>query len=267
MTKGSFHPDIMTVPPMQVEPKVALTAFHSEEVDAPRLSHLILLCHSLLYLSFAVALAGILPFWTLLVLIPLLLVRWILFIHDLFHLRSAKGVNLVIRLLPILLTPLALGYREYHEIHHQHHRCMATPRDPEYYQICGSPLRGFFNAMLNPEQAYFRWLASRGMDRTLLVGTAIRLGLFVAIAYLTGWAFLWFWLPLRLSHGLSYFAFFYCLHRRGDEYGVYPLHLPILAQRVFTLLFGRNALYELCYHHVHHAHPRVAPQHLPIVGE
>jgi fatty acid desaturase len=207
------------------------------------------------------------PSWSLPVGIPILLVRWILLVHDLFHLRRTREVNWLIQLLPILTTPLALGYREYQEIHSGHHQLMATPSDPEYYQICGSPLKGFLNALTSPEQTFFRWIAHRGMNQDLLRESVIRLCWFGAIASLSGQAFLWYWIPLRLAYGISYFIFFYCLHRRGKEYGVYSLDLPKWLQFSLQLLFGREALLEICYHDVHHAHPQVAPQYLPIVGK
>ena len=247
--------------------KRKLPSLYSTPVDALHLSWQILLCNGLMYLLLGTATLDWLPIWSLLIGIPVLLVRWILLVHDLFHLRRETEVGWVIRLLPILATPLALGYKEYQEIHTGHHRFMATPSDPEYYQICGNPFWGFWNALTSPEQAFFRWVTAQGLSQKLLSESAIRLCLFGVIVGLSGKVFLWYWIPLRLAYGVGYFVFFYCLHRRGEEYGVYSLKLPEWLQFMLMLVLGRKALMEICYHDVHHAYPRVAPQYLPIVGK
>ena len=77
---------------------------------------------------------------------------------------------------------------------------------------------------------------------------------------------LWYWLLVRLAYGLAYFSFFYCLHRRGVEYGVYPIKLAPWQQTLFGLLFGQDALLGTCHHDAHHQQPRVSAYHLPGSG-
>jgi len=240
---------------------------YNNEADARRLTWTPLLCYALLYGHFALCLMAWLPFWTFCLSAPILVVRWGLAIHELTHLRSEQEVDPVTRLMPLLLTPLSLGYREFLENHRGHHRYMATPDDPEYYQLRGSKLRGFLNAMSAPEQAFWRWLSRKGLDAELIVGASIRCGLFVLLIVLTGWEFLWYWIPVRLAYGASYFAFFYALHRRGAEYGVYRISLPAWASRLFGLLFGREALLATLFHDIHHAQPRISAFHLPEVAQ
>ena len=68
---------------------------------------------------------------------------------------------------------------------------------------------------------------------------------------------------MRAAFGASYFAFFYALHRRGAEYGVYRVTLPAWGARLFVVLFGREALLATTYHDIHHDHPRISAVHLP----
>jgi len=252
---------------MPAQPKRAWESYYNSAADARRLTWTPLLCYVLLYAHFALCLLAWLPIWTFGLSAPILVVRWLLATHELMHLRSAREVDAITRLMPLLLTPLSLGYREFLDIHRGHHRHMATPDDPEYFQIRGSKLQGLLNAMSAPEQAFFRWLRRQGADAELIIGALLRCGLFALLLVLSGWYFLWYWIPVRLAFGSSYFAFFYALHRRGAAYGVYRITLPAWAERLFTLLFGREALLATLYHDIHHAQPRISAFRLPEVAQ
>ncbi|MBK6972935.1 MAG: fatty acid desaturase [Sterolibacteriaceae bacterium] len=183
-------------------------------------------------------------------------------VHELFHLRSEREVDTVTRLLPFSFTLMSVGYRELLVNHRSHHRHMATPLDAEYFQLRGSPLAGLLNAFSAPEQLWFRWIAEHGMDGALLRGTLIRLALILALIAAAGTSFLWYWVPARVAFGLSYLIFFYCLHRRGKAFGVYPLVLPRALARIARLLWGRDVVEATLHHDVHHAQPRIAARHL-----
>ena len=241
--------------------------YFSNAADVRRLTWTPFLCYILLYGHFALCLLAWLPFWTFCLSAPILVVRWLLSLHELLHLRSESEVDPITRLLPLMLTPQSLGYREFLKVHQGHHRYMATPDDPEYFQLRGSKLHGLFNAMTAPEQSFFRWLRRCGVDTELAIGALLRCALFVLLLTLSSGAFLWYWIPVRLSFGASYFAFFYALHRRGTEYGVYRITLPVWARRLFSLLFGREALLATLYHDIHHAQPRIGALHLHEVAQ
>lgn len=236
------------------------------DADAHRLRRTGLLCYGLLYGHFSTCLAGLLPAWTLALSAPILVVRWMIATHELFHLRRHDQVDPVTRLMPLLLTPLSLGYKEFLTIHQGHHRHMAGPDDPEYFQIRGRPGAGLLNALTAPEQAFLRWLARHPVDPELLVGASLRLLLLGVLAWFGATVFLWYWLPARLAFGLAYFVFFYCVHRRGTDHGVYPLDLSPFQRGAFAFLFGREAMLATCHHDAHHRHPRVSAFHLPEIG-
>ena len=230
--------------------------------DARRLTTASLLCNGSAYAHLLLAAAGMLPAWTLLLTVPILVPRWMIAIHELFHLRSEREVDPVTLLLPFSFTLISVGYRELLVNHRSHHRHMATLMDAEYFQLRGSPLAGLFNALSAPEQLWFRWIAEHGMDGALLRGTLIRLALTLALVGSSGTSFLWYWVPARLAFGLSYFIFFYCLHRRGREFGVYPLVLPGALARIATFVWGRDVVEATQHHDVHHAQPRIAARRL-----
>lgn len=241
-----------------------LSAFSGNEIEASRLARTTLLLVGLIYLHVGLMVVGGVPAWTLACSLPILLVRWIVTTHELSHLLPAKRADFITALAPVLLTCFSLGYRELQDIHYRHHRFMATPQDPEYYQIRGPWLVGLLNAMTSPEQAFLRWVAERRISASLLIGCSTRLVAFVGLIAISGPNFLWYWLPMRLTYGFGSFVFFYHLHRRGEEYSVYPLLLPSWAERLGSFLFGRNTLLAICHHDVHHGNPMVKAQYLPI---
>ena len=237
--------------------------FIATEADARHFTRVSLSALGLLYLHFLLILLGWVPYWTFLLSSPVLIVRWMLSIHELFHLRTAARVDPVTRLLPLMLSPFTLGYRELMDIHLSHHRLTATPEDSEYFQLRGPPWLGFVNALSVPEQAYFYWLKGHRLDGQFLSGTLVRLGLFGLWVWVAGVEFWAYWIPIRLAFGVSNFSFFYLLHRQGQAFGTFPLPLPAWASRAFCLIFGQDAMLATCHHDVHHAHPRVAVRHLP----
>lgn len=231
-------------------------------MDARRFQRNALLINGLIYAHYGAVVFSLVPPWTLLLTLPVLVVRWMLSVHELFHLRNPQEVDPLTRLLPLAFTPLMLGYSEYRSMHFGHHRHHGTVEDPEHFHIRGSKFAGFLNALSAPEQSYFRWIAKHGMSPELALGSVVRLLLFACLIILGGKLFLWYWIPLRIAYAISYFSFFYCLHRRGPEHGVYPLTLPVWVQRIFALLYSQDALHATCYHHVHHDHAVIAARHL-----
>lgn len=230
--------------------------------DAVRLTREGLACTAAIYAHLLAAAAGWVPAWTLALSVPILVPRWMIALHELFHLRSEREVDPVTRFQPLLFTALSLGYRELLANHRTHHRFMVTPEDAEYYQIAGSPLAGLANAFSAPEQMWFRWVAAHGLDRRLAVETALRCALFVSLVAFCGGAFWWYWIPARITFGTSYFVFFYCLHRRGAAMDVYPLPLPAKLVAMLSVLYGRDVVQATVHHDVHHAQPRIAARDL-----
>lgn len=126
------------------------TAYHFEKQ--------IIITWALLYTGFILAWQGVFPLWLLLFISPILIVRWMLAVHELFHLKTDTEVWWTTRFLAMSFTPLALGYREFRNIHLRHHEYMNTKQDAEFFQIKGGYISGFWNALTSPDQALFRWI-------------------------------------------------------------------------------------------------------------
>lgn len=242
-------------------------AYFADDRDARRLTRAGLVCNGLAYLHYLIVIGDLIAPWTLVLTLPILVPRWMIAVHELFHLRNAQEVDTVTRRLPFVFTFLALGYHEQYLNHRSHHRYTATPADGDYYQLSGNKLWGLFNAMTAPEQMWFRWVSKHGLTQILLYDTLLRLGLLLLLMISGGWLFLWYWVPARISFGLSYFTFFYCLHRRGAAYGVYPLRLPGWLRGPATWIYGHDVVEATMHHDVHHAQPRIATIHFKDVRE
>lgn len=239
-----------------------LAVHFASDSDARRFTRNSLLCIALIYANLLAVALAIAPPWTIALTSVLLVPRWMIAVHELFHLRSEREVDPITRLQPLVFTLLSLGYREMLANHRSHHRFMGTPSDAEFYQLRGSRLVGLANAMTAPEQMWFRWVLEHGVDRQLAIETAVRCVLIIGLLVMSVETFLWYWLPARLAYGMSYFIFFYCLHRQGDAMGVYRLVLPSWLVTVITLLYGKDLVEATLHHDMHHAQPRVAARHL-----
>jgi fatty-acid desaturase len=219
----------------------------------------------LLYLSLGLALARVLPAWLLLVVVPLIYLRLALALHELLHAASAAEVPAFHRLTMIFETPIGLGYREHRAIHFAHHRFASTDRDPERYQIVGGPWRAFANALISPERALVAWIGAHGLTRDLAIEMAIRCAAFIVIASLNPWAFLMYWIALRLSVGFASFVFHHVLHSLDGRLGTFPLPVPGWVLAAAGFLFGREPMLILTEHERHHEWPRVRARDLPLL--
>jgi fatty acid desaturase len=232
--------------------------FYTTAADGARYQRTVLILTALAFGQLALATFQLIPFWVMALTMPVIVPRWMLAVHELFHVRKSEQVNFIVQLLPMVFTPFPLGYKQYQEIHAGHHRFMCSKDDPEFFQLRGGYLTGLFNASTVPEQAVIRWVTKHGVDSQLVVTMLLNATLFVACVNFAGWNFLWFWIPVRISYGLSNFAFFYALHRRGSSYGVYSVQLPKFVKQLYMLILGYDALLATCYHDLHHHNPRIA---------
>lgn len=250
------------VPGDRLATATPLTGLFATEEDARRLARTSMTCNGAALAHLLLAAGGWVPAWTLLLSVPVLVPRWMIAVHELFHLRDGRDVDVWTRFMPFPFTFLSLGYRELLANHQSHHRCMCTPADAEYFQLRGSRLQGVLNAFSAPEQMWFRWVAKQGIDRQLMLGTLVRLALIGTLIGVCGANFLWYWVPARLAFGASFFSFFYGLHRRGPAFGVYPIQISEALARLATLVWGHDVVQATLHHDVHHAQPRIAARFL-----
>lgn len=233
-------------------------SFYTTAADGVRYQRMVLILTALAFGQLALANFQLMPFWVMALTMPVIVPRWMLAVHELFHVRKSEQVSFIVQWLPMAFTPFPLGYRQYRAIHFGHHRFMCTKDDPELFQIRGGYLTGLLNAMLVPEQSSVRWVIKQGMDKQLALTMLFNAALFAVCIGFIGWNFLWYWIPTRLSYGLSSFTFFYALHRRGSRYGVFSLRLPGCINKALVMLLGSEAVQATSHHDLHHHNPRIA---------
>jgi hypothetical protein len=233
--------------------------------DACRYVRRTLVLTLVVYAMLGAALAGWVTPW-LFIALPLVYVRLSLALHELMHVRPASRVSWFHRLAMIFDTPFGLGYREHRAIHLAHHRYAATARDPELYQIRGSHLRAFGNAMIAPERALVGWARRRGVAPALRREALARAAIFVALAAIDPAVFALYWVTLRACIGCSSFLFHHVLHSRGGALGNFALSPAML--RVLPaarLLFGIEPVLIIRDHRLHHDQPGVRARDLPML--
>jgi hypothetical protein len=233
------------------------------DADARRYLRLTL-GHTLgMYGVLAAAVFGVMPAWTLLIVVPWLYVRLSLALHELLHVRDAARVPAFHRLAMIFDTPFGLGYREHRAIHLRHHRFGGDERDPERWQIEGSHLRAFANAMTTPERSLFEWIRTRGIDAALARDGVFRLVCFCVVVAIDPTVFFVYWIALRASIGGAGFVFHHLLHNRRGALGTYALPFPSWFVRTGQLVVGDEPMLILTQHRSHHLWPDVRVRDLP----
>ena len=103
--------------------------------------------------------------------VALTLPRWLINVHELFHIYPAERSPGLIRFCnnsPIPLSGLVLSYSQSQRLHKDHHRSSATPEDPDSYHIRGSWLGIIPRAFLSPEISAIHWVRTHGVSRSLL---------------------------------------------------------------------------------------------------
>ncbi len=248
-------------------PESQAGGFLRDEADARRYIRLTLAYALTLYAALGFAIAGVLPAWALVPIVPLVYLRLALALHELMHVRPASGVPFFHRLTMILETPLCLGYREHRAAHLLHHRFAATARDPEIYQIRGGLIRAFGNAMISPERSCIAWVSRQGVSASLALEGSVRLAVFGTVLAFDPWIFFVYWVSLRFSVGVTSFVFHYVLHNRDGRLGTFPLPLAPALSRAAGAIFGGEPMLILTEHERHHRWPGVRARDLPRLPE
>lgn len=203
--------------------------------------------------------------WWMAAIVSVLVTRWMIAFHELFHLKKADDLDVITRLSPIPFAPFNLGYREYQTIHMGHHQHTATQQDPDAFHILGGSLKAFIGAITQHEQAVYRYISANGFSRELRIMMMVRLALFGTLFLLSPSAFLVWWLVLRVTYSINDFVFFHLVHYRSGVSGTFAIPLPFFLQLPALLIYGIDVVYATIHHDTHHKHPRVAAKHLPQV--
>ena len=254
------------------KPSISLASSHVESPhlrrDARRYA---LRFQALLLISTAIFISGGLGWLPLFVAIPLLVVvyaRFVVVVHETTHCISPQQAPLLVRVMPALLGPIVVGFRESWYLHHRHHAELLGAKDPDRHMTDCGPIEGYLRAVLYPE--YFVWyqLAHRGLEPGHLVEIVLRgLSWAVLLAWLPFSRWFWLWLTVRLTFGLSYFLLAWYLHRDGPKIGTFRKQWPAPLHAVLSLLGGRAAVNTLLYHDIHHHTASIDAEALHLVAD
>lgn len=217
----------------------------------------------LIYFHLWLAVEDFVPLWTFCIAAPMYVSRWMLGLHETFHLVNLQNTNLFIRLHMLITTPFSIGYKEQRDIHMRHHAYTLKDKDPDFYLVSGNFFTAFLKATLSPEIATYKWVRDNGMDKQLMLGMTFRFIIFLLFIWYLGWTSLWYFIPVRLAYAGSMFSITFLLHRKEGRYGTFTPYFGRFLEFIMQLYFGRAALNTLKYHDIHHDYPRIAERKLP----
>jgi hypothetical protein len=250
-------------------------SFHRSPADVRRYERAGVAYMTSIWLALAVAMLGWAPIGLLAPVIVVCYLRGALLTHELMHVRRPEQVAWPLRMMMVFDTPFGLGYREHQDIHLRHHQRPAMPGDPELFQIRGGSLRAFLAALASPELAAIRWVGEHGIGPGLRREATLRALVMLGLAALRPSTFLGYWVVLRITVGVSNFAFHHALHYRRHgrrliggpaggrgEYGTFPLRLPRPLDAVLRVVLGSPLAAVLCEHDAHHAWSQVKAERL-----
>lgn len=238
-----------------------MQALYYQDQDATRFSIEAILSNIIILLCFVAGIMSDVAWYILAFVINVALVRWMLAVHELFHIQKYTQANAIVRLFLIPFSPLNLGYAEYRSLHMDHHKNTANPDDPDAFHIRGGHFRSFLGAFFFPEGSTINYL-KKGSEPVKWIDVSFRVVLFIGIAVVGGSAFWMTWVILRVNYAIAIWIFFHHLHYRQGDYGTFALPLPSLLKKYFQLVYGKPALMATMHHDIHHQFPRVAAIYL-----
>lgn len=216
----------------------------------------------LTYLAMLLYYFNYLPLWGLIVANVLFYTRAYLRMHDLCHAFNTK--NGLVRFLPTLFfaNPVWGGTTAFITTHLDHHKYLATDRDPWVNYYSGHPLRAWFFNLIEPEVNLFNYIKYKGMNRKFAENLAFDVVFQVVhIAVFQG-AYLVHLLVQRLTHATIVFLFNFWPHRShfaakamlgnfNREAQLRPL-APVL-----SIIWGKPVVEAAMYHNRHHIRGQV----------
>lgn len=185
-------------------------------------------------------------------------------LHEAFHADQRGGSFWIYgRILPIIIAPWQLGFRELKNNHIYHHRFDGKPGDPDLYLIEGSAFKAFLMALTQPEQSVFRYIKRKGLDRQLVLSLGLHGGMWVSLCVITPWSlFIIYNLVARFANTIVWWVFDYWLHQQYAYRFPSPLKPFNIIAIVWSSLFSRPNLNGVLYHYLHHRYPFVPDSRL-----
>lgn len=229
----------------------------SDKVQGKEYRRLILFYTCIIFLSFALVIAHVLPAWTL-IFAAIVNARIPIIYHEYIHIPLKKQPYFM-RILHFMGNPLSPGIAERAFSHLRHHASLNHPEnDPDYPIIAGSAVKGFLWCLVEPELAMIFYYKHKPATLPVLGDAAIRLLTFCIVAYFTGWGVFWYLIPSRILTTINYFSFSHMLHRREEEFGTYRTkYSPFVEKVLFPIFVGSKYINAVYFHDVHHTNANI----------
>lgn len=211
---------------------------------------------------------GLLPFWAAFGFGAVFLLRFFNRFHELIHAdtKNTPSGHLA-RVVLILMGPLHLGYREHRTMHLLHHREEGSPQDPDHLMLHHSGLRSAVFCVFQPELFFVEYVRRFGLSRREAAALAARVGVYAGLMWLGGWpGVLLYNLTVRTGNTIAWFVFGWLLHGPWFWGQVRPPRFPAPLALVWVLLVGRENLFGMRFHFLHHVFPHIPDRHLPEVS-
>ena len=218
------------------------------------------------YACYFAAITAIVPMWAVFVPGVICFVRYFNRIHESLHANKRGAGGHPARWLLVVVGPVYLGYDELRELHLEHHREVGNPGDPDGLMLLESPWLAAIACLMQPEHSALVHIRRHGLSPRLAAAMATRAGVYAALMWLGGWpGALLYNLTTRVGNTAAFFVFSWVVHQPG-HYQLRPPRFPAAVGAAWALLFGRENLRGVRFHHLHHCFPHVPDRHLPALS-
>ena len=198
---------------------------------------------------------------------PLLYIRFELNAHELIHACRASDLNPIVRYIPAGQSIYHMGYEGYRRNHLDHHRFVGTKDDPERYLVEGPGWLAAIKSVGCIDVAALRYwrLYHKSFTWRDYLEALFHAAVFVGLLMWNWRVFLIYFVSLRVLVGLADFFFHRSLHTEGDLIARWFRRIDKAYPWLFGCWLGRNMTSILVWHDEHHRYPRVSARYLPEV--
>ncbi|REJ94497.1 MAG: fatty acid desaturase [Planctomycetota bacterium] len=200
---------------------------------------------------------------------PLLYIRFELNAHELIHACRATDLNPIVRYMPAGQSIYHMGYEGYRRNHLDHHRFVGTKDDPERYLVDGPAWLAAIKSVGCIDVAAVRYvrLYHKSFTWRDYLEALFHVAAFVGLLLWNWRVFLVYFVSLRVMVGLADFFFHRSLHAEGDPIARWFRRIDKAYPWLFGCWLGRHMTSILVWHDAHHAYPRVSARNLPEVEQ
>ena len=226
------------------------------DLDVMRFQKKMVLSIVLIYSSYVLSATGNLHLFYCLLIAAFTMPIIILNAHELLHaIDRPKKAWLISRIIPIPFS-FHIDLHAFKFLHMLHHKYTCGKEDPAMFFVSTSVTKSFFASAIAPEVELIDYLKREKPGRFFLLVIFTKLASYVALASINWSFFLVYFVLNRKIIGVVGVIFFRMNHIKGGRTGTFQLHLHPAFLKFLIMIFGKEFMYVISMHNVHHAHPR-----------